>query len=469
MNGDATGDDRTRSADGTRSVGRTRSVVEALQREAQDPTHADFTAPRTVHWFVPGRIEILGKHTDYAGGRSLLAAVDLGLSIRAVGRADRVLEVRSEDVDDTVVMDLDSPQRPVGPGAGHWGGYVRTVVDRLEANFRGRLRGAEITITSTLPLAAGMSSSSALVTGITLVLLDLAAVADEEPFLTAIADDEQLAEYFGCIENGQTYGTLEGRRGVGTFGGSEDHTAMICGVPDALVQYSFCPVRPERIVPFPDDLALVVAVSGVDAEKTGAAREDYNRVSLAVGEILSRWNDDRDRDDPTLAAAVATGPASVEHLKHLAADDGDGRPADDDGRSAGGGRLADRLAQFLDESERIVPAAAIALEDGDLAELGRLVDESQRGAEDLLGNQTPETIALQRLARDLGAHAASSFGAGFGGSVWALVDASSSSDAAESFAAEWLAAYRERFPDAGARASVLVTRPGPAAHRLDER
>jgi len=400
----------------------------------------------TVTWFVPGRIEVLGKHTDYAGGRSLLAAVDAGHTLTAAARTDRVLRVRSEGMDGAVVLDLDAPgPRPEGSD-GHWGGYVRTVADRLEANFPGTLRGADITITSTLPRAAGMSSSSALVVGLALVLIDLSGIAAEESFRTEITTPEQLGEYLGTVENGQSFGRLEGHRGVGTFGGSEDHIGMLCAVPDALVQYSFCPVRHERTIPFGPELALVVAVSGVEAEKTGAALEDYNRVSLAVTEILHRWHRDSGREDPTLADAVRSGPAAVSRLQALTA-------ADD--------HLRGRLTQFLDESERLVPAAALALEEGDLTEFGHLVDESQAGAERGLRNQVPETVDLQRLARELGAHAASAFGAGFGGSVWALVPA----DGAEEFGRRWLEAYRAAHPLRD-EAAVTVTRPGGAARRL---
>ena len=111
----------------------------------------------------------------------------------------------------------------------------------------------------------------------------------------------------------------------------------------------------------------------------------------------------------------------------------------------------------------MLPAAVEALTAGRLADFGVLVDRSQRAAEELLGNQVPETIALARLARELGAHAASAFGAGFGGSVWALVDATG----ADAFRENWLAAYAARHPVPAARAAAFVTRPGPGAGSLD--
>lgn len=410
----------------------------------------------STSWFVPGRIEVLGKHTDYAGGRSLLAAVDLGHTITATVREDRVICARSAATADEVRIDLDTEDpgdlegaaAAYDDGSGHWGGYVRTVVDRLEANFPRQVRGADLSITSTLPLASGMSSSSALIVGLALALIDLSDLAQEPTFLAEVTTDEQLSEYLGCVENGQSFGALTGHRGVGTFGGSEDHTGMLCGRSDALVQYSFCPVRHERTVTLGEELAFAIAVSGVEAVKTGAARDAYNRVSLAVSELAARWREETGRKDRTIADVVAAGPEAVTRLKELAASDEYTRG---------------RLGQFLDESERIIPAAAVALEDGDLDELGILVDESQRGAEEGLGNQVPETIALQRIARGLGAHAASAFGAGFGGSVWALVPA----DGAADFARRWMEAYHREHPEHAETSIAVTCRPGDHAHRVE--
>ena len=125
--------------------------------------------------------------------------------------------------------------------------------------------------------------------------------------------------------------------------------------------------------------------------------------------------------------------------------------------------LQRRLEHFVVEDRHILPAALEALAAGRLETFGTLVDWSQQAAEDLLGNQVPETVALARLARELGAHAASSFGAGFGGSVWALVDAAR----ADAFKEDWLAAYAVRHPAAATRAEAFVTHPGPGAGTVD--
>jgi galactokinase len=396
-----------------------------------------------VRFFVPGRIEVLGKHTDYAGGRTLVAAVDRGVTITCsptsfspTGPASGITARSLALPGDLRILAGADPQLPTG----HWGRYVQTVVDRLTDNF-GALAPCDITISSDLPLASGMSSSSALVSALVLALADANGFRNSERWRRNVADRADLAQYLACFENGMSFKELAGAAGVGTFGGSEDHTAMVFSQEGELGQFRFCPIRLEKRVRLPEDLALIVLVSGVAAEKTGAARELYNRASLSTREILSRWNESTGRRDAVLADALTVDPQATRLHRLVAGDD----------------YLTRRLDHFLAESEQIIPAATDALEAGDLTAFGDAVDESQRVAETLLGNQVPETIALARIARaDLSAVAACSFGAGFGGSVWA---AAPSADA-EDFAAEWLRRYAVEFPEVASRATTMVTRPG---------
>jgi galactokinase len=97
-----------------------------------------------------------------------------------------------------------------------------------------------------------------------------------------------------------------------------------------------------------------------------------------------------------------------------------------------------------------------------LRSFGELVDRSQRAAERLLGNQIAETIELARVARQLGACAASRFGAGFGGSVWSL---GSRADALQ-FREAWKKRYEQLFPETAAHSQFFVTAPGPACSAL---
>jgi galactokinase len=123
--------------------------------------------------------------------------------------------------------------------------------------------------------------------------------------------------------------------------------------------------------------------------------------------------------------------------------------------------LLDRFEQFWKESEEIIPRASDALVRNDLECFGQLVNESQVAAESLLRNQVPETTWLAKEASSLGAYAASAFGAGFGGSVWALV---STAEAAQ-FARRWHRAYERSSFDAAAQSEFFVTDAGPALIR----
>ncbi len=404
------------------------------------PTHAG----DPLRWFVPGRIEVLGKHTDYAGGRSLLCTAERGFCIAVVPRGDAVVRINDIVRRKTVELNL-SPDLHI-PAYG-WTVYPSVVVRRLARNFPGARVGADIILASDLPSAAGMSSSSALVVAIFAVLSAVNRLPERSEYAANITSAQDLAGYLGCVENGQTFKSLTGDGGVGTFGGSQDHTAILTSQPGHLKQYSFCPVRLERAVKLPDDCVFVIGVSGVVADKAGSAKTKYNRASLAVRSILDIWRLKSGSNAPTLAAAVTSSPnASVQIRDAL--------------RQASSGDAAwllQRFDQFLLESETVIPQAGDALARGDLLTFGRLVDQSQDATEHLLGNQVPETAWLAAEARALGAHAASAFGAGFGGSVWALV----SRDDAEKFTNHWRQAYQHSGHRASRHSQFFSTPPGP--------
>lgn len=413
-----------------------------------DPSVGD-TAP--LAFFVPGRIEVLGKHTDYAGGRSLLCAMERGFAVLARPRADAV--VRAVDVvrGETRELSLDST---IEPAAGDWSTYLSTVVRRVARDFPAVRRGMDIVFASDLPPASGMSSSSALVIAVFLALDATNELGRDPRYQSAISSREHLGEYLGAVENGRPFGLTAGGLGVGTLGGSQDQTAILCCRAGVLSGYAFLPVRAEGDVPFPADHVFVLAYSGVAAEKTASARLRYNEASQAVVEILALWNETTSRADPSLGQAVLSRPDAPSEFRTML------RTSSVKGFTRQ--RLVDRFEQFMAEAYDIIPAAADAFASGDLVAVGALVARSQHGAESLLGNQTAETIDLVRMARELGAAAASAFGAGFGGSVWALV----ASSRAPQFAADWRVAYAHAHPAAATRAEMIITAPGPGAMQL---
>lgn len=387
--------------------------------------------------FVPGRLEVLGKHTDYAGGRSLLAAVERGIAVAVTPRDDAVVRVR--DVGELPAEVEFSLSPDLAPAIGEWSNYPMTVARRIACNFPGPLHGAEIAFASDLPRAAGLSSSSALIVAVFWALSAVNALPERADYRAAITSPEDLAGYLGAIENGSAFRSLAGDRGVGTAGGSEDHTAILCARPDELLAYSFAPIRFERAVPVPDGYVFAIAVSGVRAPKTGAARERYNRASALMDALLRIWRAATRREDLSIGAALASDHGAADALR-------DAIRRGDIPEGVTREELLRRLDHFELESVQLIPRALDALDSGDLRAFGEIVERSQRGAEELLGNQVPETIELQHRARKLAAPAASAFGAGFGGSVWALIDA----DRARSFADEWI--------NGMGRASAFVTR-----------
>jgi galactokinase len=274
-----------------------------------------------------------------------------------------------------------------------------------------------------------------------------------EEFRREIFSREELASYLGCIENGESFRSLEGDAGVGTFGGSQDHTAIMCSAPGRVVQYSFSPVRREAVYHLPPTHTLVIASSGVFAEKTAGARDAYNRAAQMVRVLLTRWNADTGRHDGTLADAVRSSDDAPQALRDLAP-----RAATGD---VGAAELTARLDQFLLEAFELIPAAGSALARGAIDELGALADRSQRAAETWLGNQIPETVFLARRARELGATAASAFGAGFGGSVWALVPLGM----ATAFSDAWATSYHATFPARAESSAFFASPAGPGANQ----
>jgi galactokinase len=176
-------------------------------------------------------------------------------------------------------------------------------------------------------------------------------------------------------------------------------------------------------------------------------RDQYNRASLMTRALVELWNAHAATPAGSLGAAVMTTDAAARFGEIVTSRPSGPFSATD---------LLRRLAHFMAE-DALVPLAAQAFARGDPTEVGRLAHRSHHQAESWLDNQIPETRALAALARATGAFAASAFGAGFGGSVWALVPAGD----ADRFAREWLAAYARQFP-ARTQAEWFAARPGPA-------
>jgi galactokinase len=199
----------------------------------------------------------------------------------------------------------------------------------------------------------------------------------------------------------------------------------------------------------PDEYVFCVASSGIAAQKTGNAMRKYNRASTLCKCVLQTYNDATAGSRPSLADALSNGTG--EQIRQVL--------TASRAKQYSAAELLNRFEHFYLESEEIIPAARKALAAGNVALFGTHVQRSQRIAEMLLGNQVSETIFLATKARILGAPAASAFGAGFGGSVWAMIETRK----APAFTEKWSQDYAKNFPQAAKHAEFIITPPGPAA------
>lgn len=371
-------------------------------------------------YFVPGRVELVGKHVDYAGGRSLTIATDLAIKARATPIDEPVIRLRraAGEVAMDVALAPDTMQTKLRSSA-----YVTAVARRFARDFPHARTGVAVELQSNLPTSAGLSSSTALVVTLAMAFVDANDLSNDERWRAAIPTPIAFAEYVAAMETGEAFGDFPRDGGVGVRGGAQDHVAIVCAEEGSAGQFKYLPAQLERRVPWPEDHVIAIGVSGVHATKTGNAQAAYNRLADAM------------------------------------------RPKADDGRS----RIEDvspevfeRRAQFHEETDVIVPGVGDAIRDRDWSTLGSLVDRSQLLAETVLRNQVVETIHLARSARENGAIAASAFGGGFGGAVWAMVQR----DDADRFLAVWRADYERAFPAKRARAKWALTRPGASARRV---
>jgi galactokinase len=340
--------------------------------------------------FAPGRVNLIGEHTDYSGGLVLPVAVDRGVTVR--WQPDpAAIRLRSVEFAERVELGTDGTARP---GLEGWVRYAAAVAELLRE--RGRpAAGLDGAVSSTLPVGAGLSSSAALTVALALALCRTARF--EVPRLE-LAHVAQEAE----------------RRAVGVPVGLMDPAASLLARRGHALLLD-CGTEEHRLVALPAELAVVVFDSGVrhDLEHSGYA---LRRAELE--RALPALEGARPSDvtvDEAEAAALARGVDEVARR---------------------------RLRHVVSENER-VRACVRALEapgGPDRAALGALFREGHASLRDDFEVSIPELDLLVELADDDGAVAARMTGGGFGGSVVALADA----DTADAFAARVTAVYVAR-------------------------
>ncbi|VEB25601.1 galactokinase [Actinobacillus lignieresii] len=119
--------------------------------------HYGYSAAQTV--FAPGRVNIIGEHTDYNDGFVMPCAINYGMAVSFSKREDSVWRVYAIDIDEQDEFDLN---RPIEPSEHKWANYVRGVVKYIQEKCPEFKQGADLAMTSDVPMSSGLSSSAAL-------------------------------------------------------------------------------------------------------------------------------------------------------------------------------------------------------------------------------------------------------------------------------------------------------------------
>jgi galactokinase len=334
------------------------------------------TVATHAYAFAPGRVNLIGEHTDYNGGLALPFAIAQGVKVLASALPDRRIDAYAADVGEHDSFRLSAPLEP-GAASG-WRAFVRGAVAELQL-LGIPLPGAEVEISGDVPRGGGLSSSAALEVALVLALL---ALSGAEP-----PGRIELAKLCSRVENDW----------VGARTGLLDQLASLYGEPDRALRIDF---RTLEVAPVPLELgeyALVTLDSGEQHTNAGGGYNERREECAQACEQL---------DVQTLSKATLEQAASLPEP------------------------LAARARHVITENARVRDAVA-ALERGDLEAVGALLNASHESLRDCFEVSTAAVErAVQRLI-DAGALGARIMGGGFGGNVLGLMapDASIPEDA----------------------------------------
>ena len=356
-------------------------------------------------WAAPGRVNLIGEHLDYNGGPVLPIAIDRRTVVTASVRSDTVVTVASESFGETVRFDVATEPGDVSG----WAGYVAGLLWALRSDGQ-PVPSLDLTVTSDLPIGAGLSSSHALECAVAVAVRDLASL-DVDEFALALAAGRAENDY------------------VGVPTGIMDQLASLCGVAGhaLLIDTSAFTVRPIPAEWAADDLTLLV----IDTRARHAHAEG------GYGE--------RRRECAAAASAVGVSALADAAL-------GDVDRLDD-------GTLRRRARHVVTETTRVEQAVA-ALAGRDWPRFGRLLSQSHVSLRDDFEVSCPELDVAVDAAMAAGAFGARMTGGGFGGSAIALVESSPAEAVAD--------ACRAAFADHGFEPpEVFPVEPSDGAGRLD--
>ncbi len=326
---------------------------------------------------APGRVNLIGEHTDHSEGFVMPAAIDFFTSVAIGVREDHKIAIRSENFSETVEVDLDHPPER---GRGHWSDYPFGVAVKLEQAGQ-RLRGANVLVRGEVPIGSGLSSSAAIEVATGFALLDVCG---------ASIDRLELARLCQRAENefvGMRCGLMD--QFISCFG-EADHALMLD-----------CRLLDYKLLALPTYVKLVVCNTMVKHE---LASSEYNARRAECEEgvwlLAQELPHTRSLRDITIADLERLGGDLPEVVRR-------------------------RCRHVVGENARVIAAAA-ALELEDLGTFGQLMGESHRSLRDDYEVSCEELDLMVGIANKAdGIYGARMTGGGFGGCTVNLVQADS--------------------------------------------
>ncbi|WP_314440197.1 galactokinase [Massilia timonae] len=388
-------------------------MSDSLTARAADVFLAAFGQPATIRVQAPGRVNLIGEHTDYNGGLVLPCAIGYRTVIVARPRADRRMRVVAADYDDAIdEYALDAPiERLAAP---MWANYVRGVVhELLQREPSGHsLPGMDMVIAGDVPQGAGLSSSASLSVAVCTLFSTLPDHPGLGPVEAALVAQRAENDFVGCKC------------------GNMDQISSACGVQDhaLLIDCRSLRVSP---VPIPAGAAIMIVESHITR---GLVDSAYNTRRAQCEQAARHFGVPflRDVDLATLAEKGAgLDPVALRRARHV-----------------------------VSENARVV-AAAEALAAGDLERMGELMAASHASMRDDFEITVPAIDRLVDIVKDAIGEAGGvrMTGGGFGGCVVALVPT-------ELVEVARLALARDYRAPNGAQATVHVCRAAAGAGSL---
>ena len=339
---------------------------------------------RSASAYAPGRVELLGNHTDYNRGVVLAAAIDRGITASGELRDDEVITLVSDLSPNHVEVSLsDVRSQPEQ----RWANYPLGVVQQIQ-RLGHEIRGFDARVSGDVPAGAGLSSSAALevaTAGLLMKLHGLEIAPLEVAKLCQRAENEFVGVRSGLLD-----------QATSVFGRAEHVVYLDCNSEDV------------RTIPFPRGFALVIVESGA---KHSLLQSQYNA-----------------RREECAAAAKALGAPSLREVTPGALEHA---------RDSLDPLLYRRAAHIVGENDRVWRAVE-AMETGDAAAIGALMNASHESSRANFENSTPELDLLVSIAQSIrGVLGSRLTGGGFGGGTVTLVEAKRAADVVEQLQKEY--------------------------------